>query len=93
MILESSIRYRDPESERALVEILEDTNARDAFLKDREGYLSRFNLLSNAKIMLLSMPTEQIISATNEYYQNVVGISSYDETCASTTFADVLCDE
>lgn len=93
MILDPSIRYRDPESERAVVEILEDTNARDVFLKDREGYLARFNLPSNAKSLLLSIPTEQIISAANEYYQNVAGVSRYDETCVNTSFADLLCDE
>lgn len=93
MILESSIRYRDPESERVVVEILEDTNARDVFLKDREGYLARFNLPSNPKSLLLSIPTEQIIRAANEYYQNVGGISSYDDTCHSTTLADFVCDE
>lgn len=93
MIPESSVRYRDPKSGRAIVEILEDVNARDAFLKDRERYLSRFDLPSNTKKTLLSMPTEQIISAANEYCQNVVGRSDYSNTCHSTTFADAVCDE
>jgi len=93
MILERPIRYRDRESEKVVVEILENMNARDAFLRDREGYLSHFNLPSNAKSTLLSMPDEQIMSAANEYSQNIVGISGYGDTCHSSTAADLFCDE
>jgi hypothetical protein len=103
MTHEHTIRYRDPESERVVVRLLEDSDERDAFLRDRQGYLRRTAMPAEARQALLQIPDEQIRGVAAEFDYNfgvaceVRGYSSTKGTatshCGTSTFADFFCDD
>jgi hypothetical protein len=85
----SPVCYRDSQTEQAVVAILTNMNAREAFLSDREAYLARFNLSSGARNALLEISDEQIITTSYEYYHCYYNKPS--QPCGSVTWG-IFCD-
>jgi hypothetical protein len=102
-VSEKCVKYRDPEAERIVVSILVNKKDRNAFLKNRIGYLSNFGkkLSSDAKNALLQIPDDMVNNVAREYDYNIRKFTGKapvsmngDGTphCGSSTFGDFFCD-
>ncbi len=66
-VKDSSIKYRDPDLERAVVALLRDAEQRTEFLRAREGYVGELSLPNAAKSILLSISDEMINDAARRF--------------------------
>lgn len=71
----SEPKYRDSTVEQIIVNILSNSSERTDFLNNREKYLARYSIASEAKNELIRIPDEDIKGAVTEYEEYVFGSS------------------
>jgi len=104
MATKSPIKYRDKASEELVVGLLSNEKERQAFLRDRHGYLSKFKLPVGPRNALMQLTDEQINRTAAEFNYNFpLASAQVDKNsplalkkprtgCEKSTFWDIFCD-
>ena len=104
MATASPIMYRDKASAALVVGLLSSEKERQAFLRDRHGYLGRFKLPLGPRNALMQLSDEQINRTAAEFNYNFPdAFAAEDKTsplaarrprtgCEKSTFWDIFCD-
>ena len=100
----SPIMYRDKASEALVVGLLSSEKERQAFLRDRHGYLGKFKLPVGPRNALMQLSDEQITRTAAEFSYNFpdafaagnsaspLAVRKPRTGCEKSTFWDIFCD-